>query len=103
MSSFLTSSIFFVVGLAGAAILIGAFYLTQTNRLKADDFAYDAANFLGGLLLVIYAAWIMAWPFLILNSVWTAVSLFDIVRDIKRDHPRKPSMEPPDKTHNTNN
>ena len=97
MSTLLTNIIFFTCGIAGAALLIVAFYLTQINRLKADDFAYDAANFFGGLLLVIYATWIMAWPFLILNSVWAIVSLFDMIHDIKRDHPHKAFLEPPTK------
>jgi hypothetical protein len=93
MSDLIIKIIFFISGIAGALLLIGAFYLNQIGRLKADDFAYDAANFFGGLLLVIYATWIMAWPFLILNSVWTVVSLFDMIHDIKRDHAKKLNPE----------
>jgi len=93
MSNLLISILFFTAGGAGAALVIGAFYMQQTGRWKADDFVYDAVNFFGGLLLVIYATWIMSWPFLVLNSVWTVVSLFDIVRDIKRDHRKKNPAE----------
>ncbi len=92
MSNLLLSIIFFACGAAGAVLVIGAFYMQQTNRWKADDFLYDAVNFFGGFLLVIYAAWIMSWPFLILNSVWTVVSLFDIGHDIRRD--RKKHLPP---------
>ncbi len=96
MTNTIISILFFAVGIAGAVLLIGAFYLAQVNRWKADDFAYDAANFFGSLLLVIYATWIMSWPFLILNTVWMIVSLFDMIRDIKRDHPKK-NLEPGNK------
>jgi hypothetical protein len=86
MSNIIIPIIFYTSGAAGAILVLGAFYLNQINRWKADDFAYDAANFYGALLLVIYATWIMSWPFLILNSVWTIVSFFDMIHDIKRDH-----------------
>jgi hypothetical protein len=85
MSDLMIKIIFYTSGTAGAVLVLLAFFLNQMNRWKADDFAYDAANFFGGLLLVIYATWISAWPFLMLNSVWTIYSLFDMIGDIKRD------------------
>ena len=67
------------VGIVGAALMLVAFVLLQLKYLKDDDLVYDGINFVGGLLLVAYAHLIGSLPFLILNGVWTLVSLRDIV------------------------
>ncbi len=71
-----------LIGISGAAIILVAFLLNQLNKWKNDSFIYDFANFIGSLLLVIYAILLSSYPFLILNGVWAAFSLKDVVRKL---------------------
>ncbi|MEK6806548.1 MAG: hypothetical protein AABY95_07860 [Pseudomonadota bacterium] len=68
------------ISLAGAMTILAAFVLQLWGRLKADDAAYLWANTLGaGVLTVV--AWIESqWGFLLMESVWTAVSLNGLVK-----------------------
>jgi hypothetical protein len=68
-----------IIGILGAGTVLIAFLLNQVNKLKNSDLAYDALNFVGSALLMLYAILLSSWPFLILNTVWAAVSLRDVV------------------------
>jgi len=73
-----------ILGIIGALIILIAFVLNETNRWKNDGWQYDAVNFLGSSLLVIYAILLHSIPFFILNAVWAAVSLRDLILDWKK-------------------
>ena len=75
---------FTLIGAVGALLLLVAFTLNQLHRWKNDYLIYDLTNFIGGLFLVAYAVLIKSYPFLVLNLVWTVVSLRDTVIDLKR-------------------
>lgn len=69
-----------IIGIIGAGLLLVSFMLNQLHKLSRDSTVYDLINFLGALLLVIYALDIGSYPFAILNGVWTLVSLRDILK-----------------------
>ena len=73
-----------IIGVSGAALILIAFIMEQTHRWKDTDLIYDAVNFIGAVLLIIYAMMLASYPFIILNAVWAAVSLRDIFSDLKR-------------------
>lgn len=79
-----------ILGSLGALLILIAFVLVQTHRWKDTSIAYDATNLVGGALLVVYAVLLRAWPFAVLNGIWTLVSLRDTVKDLGR--PRKKSF-----------
>lgn len=72
-----------LVGTLGAAIILIVFVLNQFNKLKNDRIEYDVLNLTGSLLLISYALMLYSVPFLILNTVWAAVSLKDVIKYIK--------------------
>lgn len=72
---------FLLIGIVGMVLILGAFIAGEAHLLSTDDLLYDVCNFLGSALLVINAWGTHAWPFLILNTVWAAYSLKDIVFD----------------------
>lgn len=72
------------VGIFGAFIILLAFLMNQTKRWLAESLVYDAVNFFGSGLLVLYAVLTASIPFIILNGVWAVVSLKDIFADLKR-------------------
>lgn len=71
-----------LIGSIGAAIILIAFILNQFHIWKDTDFKYDLLNFLGSVLLVVYAILLKSYPFLILNTIWGLVSLKDVLKRI---------------------
>lgn len=74
-----------IIGTSGALIVLIAFILNQIKKWKDDYLIYDVFNFVGSLLLVIYAIILSSYPFLILNFIWSALSFRDIIVDLKRN------------------
>jgi uncharacterized protein with PQ loop repeat len=79
-----------IIGVSGAAIILVFFLLNQAYKIKNDSLLYDGANFIGGLLLVIYAFLLSSLPFMILNAVWALFSLRDLFREIQRKYNTTP-------------
>ena len=71
-----------LIGVIGAALILIAFSLNQTNIWKNSSFQYDLTNLVGGGVLMYYAFLLDSWPFLILNAVWTLVSLKDVLASL---------------------
>lgn len=78
-----------IIGTSGALIVLIAFILNQIKKWKGDYLIYDVFNFVGSLLLVIYAIILSSYPFLVLNFVWMALSFRDILVDLKRNSRRE--------------
>lgn len=76
-----------IIGTTGAALILIAFIMGQFHKWKDTDLIYDAVNFIGAILLIIYAVLIVSYPFMILNAVWAAVSLRDIFSDLSVRRP----------------
>jgi len=68
-----------LIGGAGVAIILIAFFLNDTHRLNQDSATYDILNFIGSGLLVAYAILLSSIPFAVLNGIWALVSLRDIL------------------------
>ena len=71
-----------IIGTIGASILLLFYILSQFDLIKNTNPYYDAGNFIGAVLLAIYAYQGGVWPFVVLELVWAAVSLRDLMRDI---------------------
>ncbi|MDP9387936.1 MAG: hypothetical protein M3Q48_08390 [Actinomycetota bacterium] len=69
-----------MIQLVGAALILTAFVLGQTDRLQPSSAAYLTLNLLGGLILAAVAALDLDLGFLVLESVWAAVSAAGLVR-----------------------
>jgi nicotinamide riboside transporter PnuC len=68
------------IGIIGATIILVLFLLNQFNKLKNNNIWYDGGNFVGSVLLAIYAVLLNSTPFLILNFIWAVFSLRDVVK-----------------------
>lgn len=68
------------ISLLGAALILLAFSLQQWGRWSATDARYLWSNLVGSVILSV-VAWIGAqWGFLLMESVWAAVSLRALMR-----------------------
>lgn len=80
-----------LIGISGASIILIAFVMNQTKKWRDDFLVYDAFNFVGSILLIIYAIVLRSYPFIVLNSVWAIISFRDIVIDLR---PKKKKQKP---------
>ncbi|MBI5155654.1 hypothetical protein HZA45_00105, partial [Candidatus Peregrinibacteria bacterium] len=74
-----------LIGTSGAAICLVAFVLTQFHEWEGDYLIYEFFNFLGSLLLLIYAVYLNSYPFIVLNTIWGGVALWYVFVDLKRN------------------
>jgi hypothetical protein len=68
------------VSLLGAGLILVAFIALQQKVWRSDSSPYLWANLFGSLLLTVVAVWDRRVGFVLLESVWAAVSLWSIVR-----------------------
>ncbi|KKU93965.1 MAG: hypothetical protein UY26_C0003G0115 [Candidatus Jorgensenbacteria bacterium GW2011_GWA1_48_13] len=71
-----------LIGSAGAAIILIAFFLNQSHKLDRDSIKFDILNLIGSGLLIAYAILLSSIPFTVLNGIWFLVSLRDIFSDL---------------------
>jgi hypothetical protein len=64
-----------VVSLLGALLILVAYAANQFGRLRTAGFAYSVTNAVGAATLTV-VAWVEEqWGFLLLEGVWTIVSM----------------------------
>ncbi len=77
-----------IIASLGVIILLIAFLLNLTKKMKADSRAYSLLNFIGAGLCC-YASWMVKfYPFILLEGVWSLValvSLFKVPRGTSAD------------------
>lgn len=68
-----------IVGIVGAGFDLYAFIKVQLNQWTVEDYWFDLFNFIGSVLLFVYALFPLSIPFAVLNLVWGAFSLKDLI------------------------
>jgi hypothetical protein len=69
-----------VISLVGALMILAAYAGNQLGRLGPSDLSYSLLNLLGAATLTVVAAAEAQYGFLLLEAVWTAVSLWAVAR-----------------------
>jgi len=68
---------------AGVSILFIAFLLQILKVIRVESNSYSLMNLVGAALAGISAWMINFMPFVVLESVWVLVSLFNLLKNIK--------------------
>ena len=68
-----------ILGLAGMACFLLAYFMLQRNRWQAQSYRYFGANLAGAFLLI--ASLLIDWnlPAFLLEVVWAAISLWGMI------------------------
>lgn len=69
-----------VIQVAGALLILLAFAALQMGRMPADSRTYLVLNLVGSAVLAALALHEEQWGFLLLETVWAAVSAWSLVR-----------------------
>jgi len=67
-------------GFAGVFLVLGAYFLLQTGRMRGDRVPYSLINALGaaGILIPVWYAPQMNWSVLFIEAAWILISLYGI-------------------------
>jgi len=65
-----------VIGWSGAALLLAAYALLSTGRLKAESTTYQLMNIFGAVGFVVNSGWNGALPSAAMNVVWLGIGLY---------------------------
>lgn len=72
------------IGFIGVTILLIAYFLNLTDKIRKDNLIYLQMNFFGAGLACLASVLMNYWPFIILEGSWTLVSAFGILKSLKQ-------------------
>lgn len=72
------------IGFIGVTILLVAYFLNLTDKLKKDSKIYLFLNLLGARIACIASILLKYLPFIILEGCWTMVSIIGLINFYKR-------------------
>ncbi len=80
------------VGFAGVLLVLVAYFLLQTGRMRGDGPAYSLINMIGaaGILVPVVCAEEMNWSVLFIEVAWIAISVYGLWNATKRGLRRSP-------------
>jgi energy-converting hydrogenase Eha subunit E len=67
-------------GTIGVSLIFIGFFLNLTNKISKDGYLYIVLNLLGGAIACYASILLNYMPFIILEGVWTLVSLISLIR-----------------------
>lgn len=76
-----------LVQVVGALLILIAFAATQFGAMDPHSRTYLLLNFFGSLILAVLAWRERQWGFLLLESVWAAVSCWSLRSTLRRARP----------------
>jgi hypothetical protein len=72
-----------ILATAGVSILLIAFLLQILKVISVESNSYSLMNLVGAALAGISAWMISFMPFVVLESVWVVVSIFNLIKNLK--------------------
>ncbi len=72
-----------IISSAGVFMILLAFFLLSTDRLRSDGKAYNLLNILGAVFLGISAWMLDSLPFVILETIWAVAGIYGFIKSRK--------------------
>jgi hypothetical protein len=73
-----------ILGTVGVAVIVLAYFLLQTGRLRSDQLAYSVMNGGGAVLILVSLYYDFNFPSLVVEFFWLLISLYGIARYFRR-------------------
>jgi hypothetical protein len=72
-----------IVGSIGVGIILIAYYLNTASLIIKNGKLFYVLNIIGAAVAC-YASWLIDyWPFIVLEGMWTLVSIYGLMRTMK--------------------
>lgn len=68
-----------VLGWFGAVLILMGYVMVSMRGVRGDNRAYQAANFVGSVCLIVNTLYYRAFPATALNVVWSAIALYTLI------------------------
>lgn len=75
-----------IAGWIGMVLIILAYFLLSTKKLKFNSITYNVLNIAGGLGLIVSTLVTKSWPVVVLNIFWIGIAIYSIIK-IKNTKP----------------
>ena len=72
--------LFEVIGWAGSLGVVVAYGLNSYQKIKSDSYTFLLLNLIGGLFLIVYTAFKMAYASTFLNVVWVFIAIPALIK-----------------------
>lgn len=69
-----------IISWIGAFILIAAYFMLATDRIKSDNVIYHIMNLVGSVSFIIYGYTLGAYPSVFINSVFALIAMYSIFK-----------------------
>ena len=69
-----------VIGFAGVAVIVVAYFANQQRWLKSEDWRYPFANLAGASLILVSLFFEWNFPSLVIEIFWIAISLYGLAK-----------------------
>lgn len=69
-----------IIGWIGAVLIVGAYYLNISGKLKSTSSAYIICNLIGGVFFIINTYAHKAYPSVLVNVIWVIIALAAILK-----------------------
>lgn len=76
-----------ILGTIGVAVIVLAYILLQTERLRSEQLAYSMMNAVGAALILISLYYDFNFPSFVVEAFWLVISLYGIGKYLGRKHP----------------
>lgn len=74
-----------IVGWVGTVLIVVAYFLVSTERLKPKAISYTLMNLFGAVFIGINVFAHQAWPTLALEIVWGGVAIISLLKQFQKN------------------
>jgi hypothetical protein len=71
-----------LIGFAGAAVLMVAYFANQQRWLSSEDWRYPAANLAGSVLIMVSLLFAWNFPSVVIEIFWALISVWGLVKSV---------------------
>ena len=72
------------IGWIGAVLIVGAYFLNITGRLKSSSAIYIISNLFGGIFFTVNTLVHHAYPSMIVNIIWVLIAMGALLKKDKQ-------------------
>ncbi len=82
------------VGIGGVLLILAAYFVLQTGRIRGNGLTYQLMNLFGASGVLLSLVYKPNFSAIVMESAWIAISIYGIVRGLRDDPPKNESTPP---------
>lgn len=73
-----------LIGNIGVVMILGAYFLVSTGRIRSISSVYQGLNLLGAIIIAVYSVILAAWASVVLNSTWAVIAAVSLIVNLRK-------------------